>query len=85
VEANRVFDELPGFLLRFALGVATLEGRDDGHEPAILVPLNDYGDSYVFMASSLESWQVYKIASQGLGDNVLAFADARESQRAGVP
>jgi hypothetical protein len=40
MQPNGVLDEMTRFFLGFPLGIATLEGRTNGHKPATLVLLN---------------------------------------------
>jgi hypothetical protein len=46
MQPNSVLDKLACFFLGLPLGIATLEGRTNGHKPAILVPL-DYHREFV--------------------------------------
>jgi len=47
-------DELACFFLGLPLGIATLEGRTNGHKPAILVPLN-HNSEFVILHRSTAS------------------------------
>jgi hypothetical protein len=48
VKANCILDELSGFLLGFAFGIAPLQRRDDRDKPPILVALDHNGELVEF-------------------------------------